>query len=68
MKKNNKNNQNNKLCNQVRLKPVCAATETSKNLGILDLVNEPPNDKTNKMAWARSEVSEQPGHPPSLIT
>ena len=28
---------------------------------------EPPHDKTNKMACAHSEDSDQPGHPPSLI-
>ena len=28
---------------------------------------EPPQDKTNKMACASSEDSDQPGHPPSLI-
>ena len=28
---------------------------------------EPPHDKTNKMAYARSEGSDQPGHPPRLI-
>ena len=28
---------------------------------------EPQNDKTNKMACAPSEDSDQPGHPPSLI-
>ena len=28
---------------------------------------EPPHDKTNKMACASSEDSNQPGHPPSLI-
>ena len=28
---------------------------------------EPPYDKTNKMAFAPSEDSDQPGHPPSLI-
>ena len=28
---------------------------------------EPPRDKTNKMAFAPSEDSDQPGHPPSLI-
>ena len=28
---------------------------------------EPPHDKTYKMAWAPSEDSDQPGHPPSLI-
>ena len=29
--------------------------------------NKPPHDKTNKMACAPSEDSDQPGHPPSLI-
>ena len=28
---------------------------------------EPPHHKTNKMAYAPSEDSDQPGHPPSLI-
>ena len=28
---------------------------------------EPGHDKTNKMTFARSENSDQPGHPPSLI-
>ena len=30
--------------------------------------NEPPHDKTNEMACAPSEDSEQLGHPPSLIS
>ena len=30
-------------------------------------INEPAHDKTNKMACAPSEDSDQPGHPPSLI-
>ena len=30
-------------------------------------VFEPPRGKTNKMACAPSEDSDQPGHPPSLI-
>ena len=34
---------------------------------LLDLLFEPPRDKTNKMACAPSEDSDQPGHPPSLI-
>ena len=29
--------------------------------------DEPPHDKTNKMAYAPSKGSDQPGHPPSLI-
>ena len=28
---------------------------------------EPPHDKTNKMACAPSEDSDQPGHPPGII-
>ena len=28
---------------------------------------KPPHDKTNKMAYAPSKDSDQPGHPPSLI-
>ena len=31
------------------------------------MLNEPPHDKTNKMACVPSEASDQPGHPPSLI-
>ena len=31
------------------------------------LLNEPVHDKTNKMACASSEDSDQPGHPPGLI-
>ena len=34
---------------------------------IQNLWNEPPHDKTNKMACVPSEDSDQPGHPPSLI-
>ena len=30
-------------------------------------ITEPPHHKTNKMACAPSEDSDQPGHPPSLI-
>ena len=30
-------------------------------------LNEPPHDKTNKVACVPSEDSDQPGHPPSLI-
>ena len=29
--------------------------------------DEPPHDKTNEMACAPNEDSDQPGHPPSLI-
>ena len=34
---------------------------------LLLLLNEPPHDKTNKMTFAPSEDSDQPGHPPNLI-
>ena len=30
-------------------------------------IYEPPHDKTNKIAYAPSEDSDEPGHPPSLI-
>ena len=30
-------------------------------------ITEPPNDKTNKMKCGPSDVSDQPGHLPSLI-
>ena len=39
----------------------------SGELKILFLIIEPHHDKTNKMACAPSEDSDQPGHPPSLI-
>ena len=29
-------------------------------------INEPPHNKTKKMAFAPSENSDQPGYPPSL--
>ena len=32
------------------------------------LIIEPPHDKTNKTACAPSKDSDQPGHPPSLIS
>ena len=34
---------------------------------LLEGTREPPHDKTNKMACAPSEDSDQPGHPPSPI-
>ena len=34
---------------------------------ILLLSFEPAHDKTNKITYAASEDSDQPGHPPSLI-
>ena len=36
-------------------------------MSALHNIIEPPRDKTNKMACAPSEDSDQPGHPPSLI-
>ena len=38
-----------------------------KLLKFLTPQNEPPHDKTNEMACAPSEDSDQPGHPSSLI-
>ena len=39
------------------------------NFGTPEIISvvEPPRDKTNKMAFAPSEDSDQPGHLPSLI-
>ena len=37
------------------------------HLKIVTGTYEPPHDKTNKMACAPSEDSDQPGHSPSLI-
>ena len=34
----------------------------------LTVLIEPPHEKTNKMACAPSEDSDQPGHPPNLIS
>ena len=34
---------------------------------LLQCINEPPHDKTNKIACTPSVYSDQPGHPPSLI-
>ena len=41
-------------------------TDINNSVNKVD-INEPPHDKTNKMACAPSEDSDQPGHPPSLI-
>ena len=44
--------------------------ESDVNSGYLSLMHlwfEPPRDEIHKMAWAPSEDSDQPGHPPSLI-
>ena len=35
---------------------------------VKSVIHEPPHDKTNKMTCAPSEDSDQPGHPPSLIS
>ena len=39
----------------------------NKKLDIPEMTNEPPHDKTNKMACVPSEDLDQPGHLPSLI-
>ena len=36
-------------------------------IAILAVINEPPHDKTIKMACEASEDLDQPGHPPTLI-
>ena len=51
----------------------CSSHEISKLLKVSiscvrkGMKNEPPHDKTNKMACVPSEDSDQSGHPPSLI-
>ena len=42
--------------------------DSDHNLKTDENTNEPPHDKTNKMACAPREDSDQPGHPPSLIS
>ena len=44
------------------MKGICAAYVDSRKKHF-----EPPHDKTNKMIFVPSEVSDHPGHPPSLI-
>ena len=43
-------------------------TFLSPGISVLQLAFEPPHDKTNKMACAPNEDSDQPGHPPRLIS
>ena len=45
-------------------------SEPAKNRFSVALLvtNEPPHDKTNKVACVPSEDSDLPGHPPSLIS
>ena len=45
-----------------KIKCICAAYLDSRKKH-----SEQPHDKTNKMIFAPSEDSDQPGHPPSLI-
>ena len=46
---------------------VCDRSKNHKTPENWNTLNEPPHDKTKKMACALSEDSDQPGHPPSLI-
>ena len=64
------------LGSAVRLTVDCARARLSKMWFISEATSEdkdalsecePPYDKTNKMAFALSEDSDQPGHRPSLI-
>ena len=43
------------------------SVQTAFTISLPDITNVLPHDKTNKMACAPSEDSDQPGHPPSLI-
>ena len=50
------------LCHSHRFQPV-----VPKRRGQNKNIHEPPHDKTNRMAFAPREDSDQTGHPPSLI-
>ena len=56
-----------RLLEQSDLGLQCLPWSTSQNTKNQYSNNEPPHDKTNKMIYAPSEDSDQPGHPPSLI-
>ena len=59
-----------KTCEHSRMQLVCMMVftrEKKQNFRWLALF-EPPHDKNNKMTFAPSEDSDQPGHPPSLIS
>ena len=45
----------------------CTAFHAYESWTVAAVLNEPPHDKTNKVACAPSEDSDQPWHPPSLI-
>ena len=54
------------------LSSFCTQTFKHSSFGLIlcfhsSTIYEPPHDKTNKMACAPSEDSDQPGHPPTLI-
>ena len=46
-------------------KVLCLAARQTAAVALLANINEPLHDKTNKVACAPSEDSDQPGHPPS---
>ena len=51
-----------------RLKWVVTPNQELKLITCETMSNEPPHDKTNKMACVPIEDSDQPGHPPSLVS
>ena len=64
------------LISDLKVKILTAFPKTGSVIGVIleskiekrhHNIFEPPHDKTNKMACAPSEDSDQPGHPPSLI-
>ena len=48
------------------VKCMCGGCKVFRYFIMWQILFEPPHDKTNKMAYALSEDSDQPGHPPSL--
>ena len=70
------------ICEQQRRRSDCASAKSDQHLEdrfsraethfiiiiIIMLLFEPPHDKTNKVACAPSEDSDQPGHLPSSLS
>ena len=48
--------------------PILFGCKTVAAVSLLANINGPPHDKTNKVECTPSKDSDQPGHPPSLIS
>ena len=58
-----------KVYNKSYKRIVCTNVQLNFSLhkNLIEHLNEPQHDKTNKMTCVPSEDSDQPGHPPSLM-